>query len=180
MLDLLTYISLIAGGLLILILLLGIVGGLDFDLDVDGGADAGADSDPGTGGVGLIKGGLTFLSIGAWVLKIMLVSSSNPVVAVVVGVAAGAIAVYLMSFVIRWMMRYEANVNYKTEDALFREGKVYLRIPPRGQGIVRVKVKGGVREFKARSSQGHELPTGTDIIVDELGSDGTVLVRLNE
>jgi hypothetical protein len=180
MLEILTYISLIAGGLLILLLLLGIIGGVDLDLDADAGADAGADSDPGTGGIGLIKGGLTFFAIGAWVLRLMLLTSANPVMATVVGVAAGAVAVYVMSFVVRYMMRFEARVNYKTEDALFREGKVYLRIPPAGEGIVRIKLANGVREFKARSSLQTELPTGADVIVEDVQSDGSVLVRLND
>jgi hypothetical protein len=45
---------------------------------------------------------------------------------------------------------------------------------------VRVNLRGGIREFKARSSLGMEIPTGTSIIVDDLGPDGCVHVRLND
>lgn len=173
MIVLLTYISLIAGGLLVLLLLIGIIGGLDLDFDLD--ADAGGSSDVGVG-VGFVKGGLTFLSIGSWVLKMLLLASTHPIVAVVGGVAAGAVAVYLMIVVVNYLMRYEENVNWNAGDAVYRSGKVYLRIPPAGEGIVRINVKGGLREFKARSTGGVELPTGTSVTVDDLGPEEVLLV----
>ena len=168
----LTYISLICGGLLVLLLLLGIIGGLDLDIDLD------ADTSSAGGGVdvGLVKGGLTFLSIGSWTAKLILLSTANPVTAIVSGVAAGAVAVYLMKKVVRLLLRQEENVNWMAEDAILQPGRVYLRIPATGEGIVRVSVKGGMREFKARSAEGTELPTGTPILVDDLGTDGALLV----
>lgn len=169
----LTYISLICGGLLVLILLLGIFSGLDLDLDLDfDGADQ---SDVGMG-FGVVKGGLTFLSVGAWVVKLVLLASVNPVVAVVAGAAAGAVAVYLLSKLVTYLLRYEENVNWSIEDAVLKPGKVYLRIPAGGEGIVQVQLKGGVREFKARSTDGADIPTGAAVFVDDLGTDGLVLV----
>ena len=169
----LTYISLICGGLLVLLLLLGIVGGMDLDFDLDfDGADQ---TDVGIG-VGLVKGGLTFLSIGAWVVKMLLLASANPVIAIVTGVASGAIAVYLMTYIVAQMMRLEENVNWDIKDTLLKSGRVYLRIPATGEGIVRINLKGGTREFKARSSAGEELPTGVPVIVDDFSGDGVVLV----
>ena len=173
MLLILTYISLIAGGLLVLILLMGIVGGLDLDFDLD--FEDAAESDVGMG-VGLVKGGLTFLAVGAYTIKLLLLASTGPVLAVGLGAVAGAIAVYLMTFIVRWMMRFDENVNWDTKDALFRAGKVYLKIPLSGEGIVRVNLKGGTRELKARSTDGTELPTGTPIVVDDLAPDGVLLV----
>lgn len=172
MIVVLTYISLVCGGLLVLLLLLGIVGGVDLEVDLDVDA-AEASVDP---GVGLVKGGLTFLSIGSWTAKLILLASANPTVAIVSGVAAGAVAVYLMKLVFRLLLRQEANVNYTVQDALYQPGRVYLRIPARGEGLVQVEVKGGMREFKARSTKDQDIPTGASIQVDELGPDGSVLV----
>ncbi len=169
----LTYISLICGGLLVLLLLLGIIGGLDLDIDLD--ADTSVDGGGGVD-VGLVKGGLTFLSIGSWTTKLILLSTANPVAAIVSGVAAGAVAVYLMKWVVRLLLRQEENVNWTASDALLQPGRVYLRIPATGEGIVHVNVKGGMREFKARSMGGNELPTGTQILVDDMGTDGALLV----
>ena len=169
----LTYISLICGGLLVLILLFGIIGGLDLDVDLDfDGADQ---SDVGMG-FGVVKGGLTFLSVGSWVVKLVLLSSVNPVVAVVAGAAAGAVAVYVLSKLVTYLLRYEENVNWSVEDAVLKPGKVYLRIPAGGEGIVRVQLRGGEREFKARSTNGGDIPTGASIFVDDLTADGLVLV----
>lgn len=169
----LTYLSLICGGLLVLILALGIVGGLDFDVELDLDSEAGTEAG---GGVGLVKGGLAFLSVGAWTVKLLLVASANPVVAVVSGVAAGAVAVYLMAGAVNWMLRQEENVNWTARDALFQPGQVYLRIPATGEGIVKVNVRGGMRELKARSTDGADIPTGAAITVDDLAPDGILLV----
>ncbi|MGB3798622.1 MAG: hypothetical protein WA952_02340 [Lewinella sp.] len=175
MITVLTYLSLIAGGLLLLLLLVGIVGGIDLDIDVD--ADVDGDAAPGMGGVGIVKGGLTFLSIGSWTMRLMLITSSNPLLSLVAGIAAGAVAVYLLSLVVSWLLSQEANVNWQAEDALQRSGTVYLRIPTGGEGIVRVEIKGGLRELKARSAQRTEIPTGSKITVEECAEDGVLLVR---
>ena len=168
MLELLTTISLIAGGILFLLLLLSIIGGLDFDFDMDFDAD---------GGLGGVKSVLTFVSAGAWVTKLVLQTYDRPVLAFTVGIAAGAIGVFLLSRLVRFMLSQEENVNFRPEDALFQKGKVYLRIPPTGDGMVNVNVNGASREFKARTQDGTELPTGTPIEVVNLEDDGRVVVR---
>ncbi len=173
MITLLTYLSLITGGLLVLLLLVGIVGGIDLDVD----SDLDTESSPGLGGVGIVKGALTFLSIGSWTMKLMLVTSSNPVVSLVLGIAAGSISVYLLSLVVSWLLQQEADVNWQAQDALRQSGKVYLRIPEGGEGIVQVEVKGGLREMKARSLQGNDIPTGAKIMVEDCTSEGVLIVR---
>ena len=171
MISVLTTIALISGGLLVLILLASIIGGLDLDTDID------ADSDPGVGGVGLFKGGLTFLSVGSYATKVTLVASSNPVLSLIGGLATGAFAVYLLGLVLRWLLSQEENVNWSAEDAVSHSGDVYLRIPVRGEGIVRVALNGGVREFKARSEAEEAIPTGTQITVEGCTPEGVLLVR---
>lgn len=171
MIAVLTTIALVSGGLLVLILLAGIVGGLDLDADVD------FDGEPGAGGAGYLKGGLTFLSIGSYVMKLTLAASANPLLSLVSGVAAGVVAVYLLGLLLRWLLSQEENVNWSAEDAVSRSGDVYLRIPGGGEGIVRVPLSGGVREFKARSGSDLEIPTGTRITVDGCTPEGVLLVR---
>lgn len=171
MIELLTTISLISGGVLFLLLLLSLISGLDLDFDLD------FDSDVDAGGLGLVKSVLTFVSAGAWVVKLMLTTYENPTLAFVTGAAAGAVGVYILSQMLKFMLKQEVNVNFKTEDALFQKGKVYLKIPFDGEGLINVKVKGADREFKARTESGLELPTGTPIEVVSLADDGSVLVR---
>ncbi|NJC26808.1 hypothetical protein [Neolewinella antarctica] len=167
MIELLTTISLVSGGILFLLLLLSLLGGLDLDVDVDADAD----------GLGIFKSVLTFVSMGAWVVKLMLVSYDNPALAFTVGAAAGAVGVWVMSQLLKLMLRQESNVNFKADDALFQQGKVYLKIPGEGQGLVNVRVKGRNREFKATAEDGLELPTGTPVEVVNLAADGSIVVR---
>ncbi|PHI21008.1 hypothetical protein CEQ90_04810 [Lewinellaceae bacterium SD302] len=167
MIEILTYISLISGGLLVLLLLAGILSGLDLDLDFDG-----ADGD---GGVGYVKGGLTFISIGSWVVKLVLATSASPVVAFTAGIIAGTIAVYLLIKFMNFLLSQQSEVNWEARDALFETGQVYLRIPAQGTGIVRVNIRGGNRELKARSQAGEILPTGLKVRVEDV-EDGILVV----
>jgi membrane protein implicated in regulation of membrane protease activity len=163
MLEALTYVSLISGGLLVLILLASIIGGLDWDFELDGAGD--------DGGGGYLKPALTFISIGSWVVKIVLTTSANPFLAFVAGGLAGGLAAFLLIRFLRFLLAQQSEVNWSAEDALFASGTVYLRIPEAGTGIVRIKLRGGEREFKARSVGKEEIPTGTDITVEGLEED---------
>ena len=168
MIELLTTISLISGGILFVLLLISLIGGLDLDFDLDFDAD---------GGLGVFKSVLTFLSAGAWVTRLVLTNYENPTLAFVVGAAAGAVGVFILSQVLKFMLRQQEYVNFSTDEALFQPGKVYLKIPSNGDGLVNVEVRGRHREFKARAANGSEIPTGTSIEVVDLAADGAVLVQ---
>jgi membrane protein implicated in regulation of membrane protease activity len=176
MITVLTYVALIAGGLLILMLLLSIFSGLDLDLDLDFG-DVEVD---GGGGLGIFKGVLTFVSIGAWTVRIVLISQLDPVIAFTIGVAAGGVAVYLLSLFLNFLLSQQENVNWSEQDALLQPGKVYLKIPPNGEGIVKVDLKGTYRELRARATEGQEIPTGASVLVEDVQSDGIVVVSPSE
>ncbi|WP_020570541.1 KH domain-containing protein [Neolewinella persica] len=167
MITILSYVALTAGGILILLLLLSLVSGLDLDLDVD--TDAG-------GGLGALKGVLTFLAVGAWVVRLVLLTEANPIMAFLVGAAAGAVGVYLLSLLLKFLLSQQEFVNWSIEDAIMEQGTVYLRIPADGEGLVQVTVRGRKRELKARSLLSEDIPTGAPIVVDQIGEDGVVVV----
>lgn len=165
MIELLTWISLIAGGMLIILLVLSLIGGMDLDIDVD----ADIDTDTDTGNIGIVKGLLTFVSIGSWVVKLVLAVDQNPVVAFTGGIVAGLVAVFLLNALLRFFLRNQANVNWSHSEALFQEGKVYLKIPAKeGQGIIQVKIKGALRELKAKTEAGKDIPTGSLVLVEDI------------
>jgi membrane protein implicated in regulation of membrane protease activity len=168
MILILTYIALICGGLLLIILLLSIIGGLDLDL----GFDLDVDAD----GLGPVKSVLTFLSVGAWVVRLVLISEANPVLAFAMGAAAGAVGVWILSLLLKFLLSQQSNVNWSVHDAIMERGTVYLRIPAGEEGIVQVSVKGTKRELKARSRAIEDIPTGASIIVEEIDGDGIVIV----
>ena len=168
MIEILNYVAFFTGGLLVILLLLSIIGGMDFDLDFDLDVDA--------GGLGLVKAVLTFVSIGTWTTKAFLATQESPTTAILVGVAAGAVAVFIVSQFLRFLLSQQSNVNWSPFDALAEQGKVYVPIPASGEGVVTVRVKGTKRELKARSSGGTKLSTGTSVIVEDV-QDGILIVR---
>lgn len=173
MVTILTWISIFAGGLLVLLMLLSLLGGLDLDIDV-GGSEIDTDGS----GIGFVKGFLTFISVGSWVMKIMVGSEQNPAIAAAIGVVAGLAAFWLLSKVFKLLLRNESNVNWSMDDALFSDGEVYLKIPKDGSGLVTVEINGVNRELKAKSSNDNELSTGTKISV--ISVEGEYVVVTSE
>lgn len=173
MIEILTYTSLIAGGLLILLLLLSIFGGSDIDTDIGGDIDADASS----GGIGFIKAGLTFISVGSWVVKLVLAIEENPVYAFGAGLIAGLIAVFILNLLLRLLLKQQSNVNWKSEDALFKEGKVYLKIPASGQGIVQVTINGTNRELKAKTQNNTDIPTGATVTILDIENNMAIVEK---
>ncbi|MDF1695019.1 MAG: hypothetical protein P1U56_04275 [Saprospiraceae bacterium] len=165
MLTTLLYISLISGGILVFMVLLSFLGGLDFDIDFGEGDDGG----------GVIKGVLTFFSVGAYIWRGFLMADTNPLLSLAAGLIAGTIAVIVLISFLRWIMRQQENVNWSLEDALFEKGKVYLKIPVSGSGIVQVTINGVNREFKAKSSDEKEIPTGAIIQVESIEDEFAIV-----
>ena len=159
MLDILLYVSLICGGILILSMLLSLFAGLDLDMDMD------VDD---AGGVGLFKGGLTFISFGSYVVRAVLISSNNPAIAIATGIVVGGVAVFLLSAFFKWLLRNQEEVNYQLSDALYKKGVVYLKIGKSTTGIVRVNIGGVDREMKAATNGGKDIPTGAEIMVEKV------------
>ena len=176
MIEILTWVSIIAGGILILLLLLSLIGGLDFDVDLDIGS---TDVDTGAGGLGVFKGLLTFISVTSWVIKILMTSQKHTGIAVGIGLLSGIAALLLLNYLVRAMLRNDSYVNWTMEDALYQQGTVYLKIPAdNGNGIVHVKVKGANRELKAKSFDKVEISTGEPISVMDI--DGEYVIVKNQ
>lgn len=176
MIEILTWVSIIAGGILILLLLLSIIGGLDFDIDID--ADA-SDIDSG-GGLGVLKGVLTFVSVTSWIIKVLLATQKSPILAVIIGVLSGLFALWILNYLVRALLKNDSYVNWEMEDALYQSGSVYLKIPGGEEtGIVSVNIKGVARELKAKSFDGNIIPTGKTIDVMDVTKD-IAIVKLKE
>ena len=177
----LTYTSLIAGGILILLMVLSLLGGLDLDFDLDTG-DADIETGDGGGGLGILKGGLTFISVTSWVIKLVLATNQSPWIAIAIGAISGAAALWLLSYLFKLLLSNEENVNWEMTDAVYKEGKVYLRIPTEGEGIVQIKIKGATRELKAKTRGDKEIKTGETVLVTDVENEFVIVepVKRNE
>ncbi len=166
MIELLTYISIISGTLLTIMLLLSIFTGIDHDFEVDG-----LDSD-----FGIVKSVLSFLSIGGLTARMMLADGWSLFGALASSVLSGVVAVFLLSLLFRELLKNQANVNWSMDEAIGKTGKVYLRIPPQGSGLVMINIKGIDRELIAYSNVEIEIPTGDEIIVVD-AAESHVIVK---
>lgn len=156
MIESLAYISLIAGAVLLILLLLSIFAG-DTDVsDTDTSLD---------GGFGLIKSGLTFLAVGAWVLRYLLLLGYSTILAAFSALISGIVVVFILGYVFRLLLKNQKNVNWSATDAIGKKAKVYLRILPGHQGLVMVEINGVERELPATSDVDTEITTGEEVLV---------------
>jgi len=170
MLTILLYISLISGGILVLMILLNLFSGLDFDFDFGDADDGGS----------IVKGTLTFFTVGAYIVRGFLLADNNPLVSLAAGLISGTIAVFILSLVLKWILSKQENVNWSLEDSIYEMGKVYLKIPKSGAGIIQVEINGVNREIKAKSNDKKDLPTGTTIQVESVeGEFAIVTAKIN-
>lgn len=174
MITILTWVSIIAGGILVLLLLLSLLGGLDIDVDIETG---GGDIDTSAGGIGLMKGMLTFVSVSSWVMKVLMVGQQGKTLSIVIGILAGILAFMILNYLLKFLMKNEENVNWKMSDALFQKGSTYLRIPSDGEGIVQIEIRGVSRELKAKTKNGTEIKTGESVIVVETQNEFVFVER---
>jgi len=170
--EILTYLSIATGGILIFLMLLSIIGGLDLDFDL-GGGDGDIDS---SGGLGIVKGALTFISVSSWIIKVVLATKAYPITAIVAGLLGGYVAVLILNKIFKLLMTQTENVNWDLFDAIHQSGKVYLKIPKEGSGIVQVLINGVSRELKAKSVDKIDIATGESVFVQDV-YEGYILVK---
>ena len=157
------YTSLICGTLLALFMLLSLLGGLDLDFEINT-----VETDVGTGGLGVLKSGLAFLTFTSWVANILLSASVNPLLTLFVSVAVGVLVVFLMTYFLKFLLGLQSNVNWDFHQAEGKSGKVYLKIPEKGTGLIQIDINGVTRELKAKSNDNSVIPSGSEILVLEV------------
>ena len=174
--NILFWVSIFTGGLLIILMLLSLLGGLDLDIDIE---TASTDVETDAGGIGLLKGFLTFVSTSAWVIRILVSEQKNIWVAIAIGVIVGIFCFLLLNYIFKLLLKNESNVNWHIEDALFQEGKVYLKVPASNEssGIVHVEINNAVREIKARSQDKIEIKTGETIRVTDIQGEYVIVKK---
>lgn len=97
--------------------------------------------------------------------------------ALAISLLAGAAALFGVAWLMKALAKLQSRGNLRLEHAIGLHGKVYLRVPPRGEGIgkVTLAMQGRTVELKA-ISLGPELPTGAPVRVVALHADDTIEV----
>jgi len=183
-LNLLFWAGTIAGGLLILLLLISIIGGMDIGGDVD--VDAGGDMDAhaggaGDAGLGLLKTLLTFISVGAFTARAIFLNTSwSWTLVVITALIAGAAAVLLLTWFFGWLLRNQEEGTWHLWQAEGKMGSVYVPIPPDGKGRITVMIDNVNREMAARAENGRALGTHEKVMVVEAKEDYVVVAPFEE
>jgi hypothetical protein len=171
--------------LLICQFLLGLLG-FGADHDTDGGHDVAHDAHHDGGhdsGQTWFVGLLTFRTLAAGFTFFGLAGLAatsggmQPAVALLVALAAGGGALYLVAFLMRALHGMKADGTIRLERAVGARGTVYLRIPGHktGAGKVTLTLQNRTVEMQALTGQ-EELPTGAQVVVVAVVGPDTVEV----
>lgn len=166
----------IGGGLFLLRAVMMLAGGIGDLTD----ADASGLSEPDSSFQFFSLQGLTafFMMFGLVGLALSRQSGAGSVVAVVGGLLAGVVAVWLLAKLFVGMNRLNADGTLRIENAIGQIGEVYLGIPAVGSGQVRVTVQGQLRLFDAVSASKEPIRTGARVRVAAVADDRTLSVEV--
>jgi len=181
-------------GIQLLLLLIGFGGddvdmsqadvGVDVDLDVDvGDADVDA-ADASAAAFKVIStktliAFVTFFGLGG---KCGTYYGLGDLLSALIAVASGGVALVLVAYLWSLMLQLQSSGNVDPRGAVGKIARVYLRIPPRGDGHgkVTVEVQGRSLELSATTTEEKEIATGDEVmIVDMIGPRVVTVVRAN-
>jgi membrane protein implicated in regulation of membrane protease activity len=146
------------GGIVLLFRMILMIAGLDHHAEIHVDSDAGFQALT-------IQGIASFLTmfgiVGYTLFHGAIVAAAF---AIVIGLAAGAFAMWLMHKIFRGMLRLQSSGTVNIFAAIGSEGSVYLTVSRDG-GRVQINFANRLREFEAISADGTAIPTGTPIRV---------------
>jgi len=169
--------SAIIGGILFFVRLimffLGAGDGADLADELDTSFDAG-DSEGGFKFISFQGVAGFFLMFGLVGLAILSGGASS--LAALGGAAgSGLVTLFIVALLFNSIRKLQSDGTLRLENAIGKEGTVYLTIPAEGSGQVRVAVQGGLKIFDAISTNQERIPTGENVRVVKVVS-GNVLV----
>ena len=112
MLDILFWISIFSGGLLIVLLGFSLIGGSDVEVELGG------DSDVDAGGLGIVKSGLFFFALCSWVFRLLLLYKQPTYISLTGGILVGLIGVYLLSKLFKFLLTQVQDNTWEFEQAI--------------------------------------------------------------
>lgn len=168
----------------------GLGDSVDFDLDVplDAGVDSGGAGDGGSPGdlgalhLFTLEGIVAFLAVFSWTAILAYQSGTPGTLAVLIGTALGALAMYGVAKIIQLTARLASNGTLQMRNALGQTATVYLMIPARGtgQGKVNLTVQERFIEASAITDGPVGLPNGALVRVVDIRADNVLVVELEE
>jgi len=158
-------------------------GGFDGDHDCDTDCDHDHDhSALDDGGMRLItvRGIVAFFAVGGWLGVAMIDLGLHPAIAVLISLAGGFGALSLVAFILKSVMKLQADGNVDYDNAVGLQGEVYMQIPPSctGKGKINFTVQERYVEVDAMTTHTEPLKRGTLVRVTEKLDSSTLMVEL--
>ena len=126
-----------------------------------------------------LVGMLSFFAITGWAGLALIDAALPDMLAVVLGVGLGVLAMYLCAVVMRWFGRLGEAGNVSLAGAVGQFAEAYLPIgPERAEGgKVSLTLQGRFLVLDAVTDAARAIPTGARVVIIGLADDSTVLVR---
>ncbi|HBL83338.1 MAG: hypothetical protein A2Y17_05380 [Clostridiales bacterium GWF2_38_85] len=164
--------------------------GSDFDASGHDGFDGSQDgsgvhdghfdaaSDPGLH-LFTLRGIIAFFSIFGWT-GIMISRNNGGVALSVFGaIVAGAIALFVIAFIFKWMMKLQSDGSVDYKNALGLSATVYITIPPArsDKGKINTLLQGAYMEIDAVTDEETPIKYGEEVVVIGLSGNNTLVVK---
>lgn len=178
--ELLFWISAIAGGVFFILRTATMLAGFGADHGGDLGTqpDGDLDGDTDISFKLLSVQGLTAFFMMFGLVGLTLLKADSPTfVTLLGGVAAGAFTVWVLSIIFSRMQLLQSDGTINIKNAIGAHGSVYLNIQSGGSGQVQVPVQGALKIFDAVSKDGQKINTGEKIIVVDVADNSTLIVE---
>jgi len=149
----------------------------DFDADIEAGSMADATETVAAFKLLSIRAVLAFCTLFFWASGVYLQKGMGVHLAMLLGLAWGAVAFVLAALLVNWMKKLAESGTPKLSTAVGTRGSVYMDIPAGGTGKVRVMVSGAVTMVAARVTNGAALRQGDPVRVTQVLDSATVEVE---
>ncbi len=172
---------------------IGSGGGVDVNVSDVGGIDGadmpdldGSDMPDGSDMDGLtvfsVRGIVAMLCVAGWSGIVLLDTALPPIVAILIAILLGAVALIGMAYLLRALMRLQSSGNIIVESAVGKTGKVYLSVPAerKGSGKIHITVQETYTEFEVVTDDGETIKTGETVLVTAVDDAGRLIVTRSE
>jgi len=170
--------------------------GVDFSdtSGFDGGAHVGELSDAADGGIMsdggnpadfsvfsmfTLQGIVTFLTVFGWTAIVSISSGTPPLLSMIIGIAFGVLAMFLVGKLIHASRRLTENGTIDLKNAVGENGRVYIPIPANGtqEGKITLYLQGRYFDTAAIQFGDELLATGTAVVVTDVRNDVLVVEK---
>lgn len=125
-----------------------------------------------------IRGIVAFFTVGGWAGIVMAGLVASPILAVIVAMIAGTVALYGVALLMKWASALQSAGNVSLKYAVGKTAKVYITVPAgkKGFGKVLVTFQGRFTECDAVSNAQFDLKSGQFVKVVGLADPDTLIV----